>query len=124
MRATRHGADLFELVIEPRHGVPAVTLPQRSCQEVCKRDQAAAFAWARFSRTPSTYTTPSATSGKRGASSRKLCSATTSVLQMTAVAFSTFLNRLAAAVRSRTAANGDFTTFVVCRCFQCSFGNA
>ena len=43
---------------------------------------------------------------------------------MTAVAFPTFLNRLAAAVRNRTAANGDSTTFVVRRCFQCSFGNA
>jgi hypothetical protein len=43
---------------------------------------------------------------------------------MTAVAFSTFLNRFAAAVRSRTAANGDSTTFVVRRCFQCAFGKA
>jgi hypothetical protein len=34
----------------------------RSCQEVCKRDQAAALALPRFSPTPSRYTTPSATS--------------------------------------------------------------
>ena len=54
---------------------------------------------------------------------RKVCSATSSVFQITAVAFSTFLNRLAAAVRSRTAANGDSTGFVVRRCFQCSCGN-
>ncbi len=42
---------------------------------------------------------------------------------MTAVAFSTRLNRLAAVVRSRTAANGDSIGFVVRRCFQCAFGN-
>ena len=52
---------------------------------------------------------------------RKVCSATSSVFQITPVAFSTFLNRLAAAVRSRTAANGDSTGFVVRRCFQCSW---
>jgi hypothetical protein len=46
-----------------------------------------------------------------------------SVFQMTAVAFSTFLKRLAAAVRSRTAANGDSTGFDVRRCFQGSRGN-
>ena len=45
-----------------------------------------------------------------------------SVFQITAVAFSTFLKRLAAAVRSRTAANGDSTGFDVRRCFQCSWG--
>jgi hypothetical protein len=43
---------------------------------------------------------------------------------MTVVEFSTFLNRLAAVVRSRTGANGDSTTFVVRRCFQCSAGKA
>ena len=47
-----------------------------------------------------------------------MCSATSNVFQITAVAFSTFLNRLAAAVRSRAAANGDSTGFVVRRCFQ------
>jgi hypothetical protein len=40
------------------------------------------------------------------------CSAISSVFQVTAVAFSTFLYRLAAAVRSRTAANADSTGFV------------
>ena len=40
-----------------------------------------------------------------------------------AVAESTFLKRLAAAVRSRTAAKGDSTTFVVRRWRQCSRGN-
>ena len=42
-------------------------------------------------------------------------SAISGVFQITAVAFSTFLNRLAAAVRSRTAANGDSTGFDVPR---------
>ena len=37
-----------------------------------------------------------------------------------AVAFSVRLNRLAAVVRSRTAANGDSIGFVVRRCFQCA----
>src|SRR5262247_3214248 len=44
---------------------------------------------------------------------RKVFSAMSSVFQITAVAFSTFLNRLAAAVRSRTAAKGDSTGFAV-----------
>ena len=38
-------------------------LGERSCQEGCKRAQAAASSLPRCSRTPSTYTTPSATSG-------------------------------------------------------------
>ena len=42
---------------------------------------------------------------------------------MTAVAFGTCLYRFAAAVRSRTAAKGDSTRFVVGRCFQCALGN-
>ena len=42
---------------------------------------------------------------------------------MTAVAVSTLLYRLAAAVRSRTAANGDSIGFDVPRYFQCAFGN-
>jgi hypothetical protein len=37
---------------------------------------------------------------------------------MTAVAFSTFSKRLPAAVRRRTAANGDSTELDVRRCFQ------
>lgn len=45
--------------------------------------------------------------------------------QMTAVAFSTFLYRFAAAVRSRPAANGDPTgLFVVLKCFQYAFGKS
>ena len=55
--------------------------------------------------------------------SAKRFSAMSSVLQITAVAFSTFLKRLAAAVRSRTAANRDSTGFDVRKCFQCSRGN-
>jgi hypothetical protein len=39
---------------------------------------------------------------------------------MTAVAFSTFLYRFAAAVRSRTAAKGGSIGFDVRRCFQCA----
>jgi hypothetical protein len=95
---------------------------------VCKRAQAAAFstvAGLGFTRTPLMYVTPSATSASNsGASSRRTVrSAIRSVFQMTAVAFSTRLNRLAAVVRSRTAANGDSIGFVVRRCFQCAFGN-
>ena len=41
---------------------------------------------------------------------------------MMAVACSTFLKRFAAAVRSRTAANGDSTTLVVRRCFRALSG--
>jgi hypothetical protein len=37
---------------------------------------------------------------------------------MTVLAFSTRVNRLAAVVRSRTAANGDWIGFVVRRGFQ------
>src|SRR5713101_7646763 len=50
-------------------------------------------------RSPLTYATPSATSGRSSGASRrrKLCSATSSVFQITTVALSTFLNRLAAA---------------------------
>src|SRR5580765_1003756 len=52
----------------------------------------------RFTRSPSTYTTPSATSGRSsGASSRrKRCSATPRVFQIRAVAFSNFMNALRA----------------------------
>ena len=73
-----------------------------------------------------TYVTPSATSpSTSGAFSlRKRLSATIKVFQITATAFSTFLNRFAALVRRRTAAKGDSTTFVVRRCVQCSFGKA
>jgi hypothetical protein len=46
-----------------------------------------------------------------------------SVFQITAIVFSTFLKRLAAAVRNRTAAKGDSTGSDVRRCFQCSRGN-
>jgi len=54
---------------------------------------------------------------------RKCCSTTSKAFQMSVVAFSTFLKRFAADVRSRTAANGDSMTFVVRRCFQCAAGN-
>ena len=90
---------------------------------MCKRAQAAAFSSAvaglRFTRTPLTYVTPSATSASSsGASSRRnVRFAMSSVFQMTAVAFSTRLNRLAAVVRRRTAAKGDSIGFVVLRCF-------
>ncbi len=76
-------------------------------------------------RTPLTYMAPLATSASNSGASRRrnVFSAMSSVFQITAVAFSTFLNRLAAAVRSRTAAKGDSTGFDVRRCFQCSRGN-
>ena len=96
----------------------ALAAAARPCQEVCKRAQAAAFSsavgWLGFTRTPLTYVTPSATSARSsGASSRRnVRSAISSVFQMTAVAFSTFLYRFAALVRKRTAANGDSTGFV------------
>src|SRR5438093_8443335 len=114
---------------DQRKAFAAATSMQRSCQEVCKRTQAAAFSSTvgllGLTRTPSTYSTPSATSGRSSGalSFRKVCSAISKVFQMTAVAFATFLNRFAAVVRSRTAANGDSIGFVVRRCFQWSFGN-
>jgi hypothetical protein len=98
----------------------------RSCQEVCKEDQAAGLLVAslgtlavdvlnalghlrqEFRRVEA----PEALLGHEG------------VFQITAVAFSTFLNRFAAEVPNRTAAKGDPTTLAVRRCFQCSFGNA
>src|SRR5206468_9916980 len=54
---------------------------------------------------------PLATSASNSSASRRrnVFSAMSSVFQITAVAFSTFLKRLAAAVRSRTAAKGDST---------------
>src|SRR5262249_42717399 len=76
-------------------------------------------------RTPSTYCAPAYTAGSNSAplSRRKVGSATCKIFQITAVAFSTFLKRLAAVVRSRTVANGDSTGLVVRRCGQCSRGN-
>lgn len=47
-----------------------------------------------------------------------------SVFERIAVALATFLDRFAAAVRSRTAAHGDSTGFVVRRGFQCAFGKS
>jgi hypothetical protein len=44
-------------------------------------------------------------------------------LQINAVAFSIFLKRFAAVVRSRTVANGASITLVVRNCGQCSRGN-
>ena len=55
---------------------------------------------------------------------RNRFSATMRSFQISAVAPSTFLNRLAADVRSRTAANGLSTTFVVRRCLQCPAGKS
>src|SRR3989441_12338691 len=62
---------------------------------------------------------PLATSASNSGASRRrnVFSAMSSVFQITAVAFFTFLNRLAAAVRSRTAAKGDSTGFDVRKCF-------
>jgi len=51
---------------------------------------------------------------KSGASSRRnRFWATIRIFQITGVARSTFVNRWAASVRSRNAAKGDSTTFVV-----------
>ena len=90
------------------------------------RSQAAILCGVRAVRgTPSTYCAPAYTAGSNSAplSRRKVDSATCNSFQINAVAFSTFLKRLAAVVRSRTVAKGDSTTFVVLRCGQCSRGN-
>ena len=59
-----------------------------------------------------------------GASRRRnVFSASGSVFQIAAVALSTRLKRLAAAVRRRTAAKSDSTGFDVRRCFQCLRAN-
>ena len=78
-----------------------------------------------LSRMPSTYCAPAYTAGSNSAplSLRKVDSATCKIFQINAVAFSTFLKRLAAVVRSRTVAKGDSTIFVVRKCTQCSRGN-
>src|SRR4029434_7206264 len=75
--------------------------------------------------TPSTYCAPAYTVGSNSAplSRRKVDSATCNTFQINAVAFSTFLKRLAAVVRNRTVANGDSTTLLVRKCGQCSRGN-
>jgi hypothetical protein len=51
-------------------------------------------------------------------SRRKVDSATNTIFQINAVAFSTFLKRLAAVVRKRTVAKGDSSTFVIRKCGQ------
>ena len=65
-----------------------------SCQQVGKRDQAAASSLPCFARSRLTYATPAATSGSSsGASSRRtLCSATSSIVRTTAIAFCALLN--------------------------------
>src|SRR5215813_8866469 len=80
---------------------------------------------ARGLLSPSLYCAPAYTAGSNSAplSRRKVDSATCNSFQITAVAFSTFLNRFAAVVRSRTVANGDSTTLLVRKCTQCSRGN-
>jgi len=85
-----------------------------------KKDQAATPILSGSSGNPLTKFIPRYTSwGNSGAFSRRnLFSATGSILKITAVAFSTFLNRLAASVRSRSAAKGDSTTLVVRRWIQ------
>src|SRR5262249_25186039 len=73
---------------------------------------------------PSTYCVPAYTAGSSSAplSRRKVDSATCNIFQINAVAFSTFLNRLAAVVRSRTVAKGDSITLLVRKWGQCSRG--
>src|SRR5574337_342044 len=55
--------------------------------------------------------------------SRNRCWATSNIFQMTAVAFSTFLNRFAASVRSLRAAKGDSIGLLVRRWTQCALEN-
>jgi len=95
----------------PQAGLPPARNTAPFTARVCKQDQAAAFSLPRFARSPLTYATPSATSGAVRAHPADGSSAPRQAAssRMTAVAFSTFLNRFAAAVRSRTAANGDST---------------
>jgi hypothetical protein len=66
-------------------------------------------------RTPLTWMRPLATPASSSGASRRrnVRSAISSVFQITAVAFSTFLYRFAAAVRKRTAAKGDSIGFEV-----------
>ena len=75
-----------------------------------------------FSSPPSTNVVPRETFGiSSGCFTRRNArSATSSIFQMTAVVFFTVLNRLAASVRSRAAANGDATGLVVRRCGHCT----
>jgi hypothetical protein len=89
-------------------------------------DQAATSGWlTAVCLMPSTYVAPAYTASSNfGALTyRKVVSATWRTLQLRAVAESTFLNHLAAVVRSRTASKGDSTTLVVRRWRQCSRGN-
>src|SRR4029079_4901759 len=76
--------------------------------------------------TPATHCVPAYTAGSNSAplSRRKVDSATCNSFQINAVAFSTFLKRLAAVVRSRTVAKGDSTTLVVRMWDQCSLGQS
>jgi hypothetical protein len=93
---------------------------------VCKWDQAATSGWTTtICFTLSLYRAPAYTPGSNSGllRRRKVLSAIWSTFQIIAVAESTFLKRLAAVVRSRTAAKGDSTMFVVRRWRQCSRGN-
>src|SRR6185295_19413404 len=83
--------------------------------------QAARRCWVFNVRgTPLTYWVPAYTAGSNSAplSLRNVDSASCNSFQINAVAFSTFLKRLAAVVRSRTVANGDSTTLLVRKCGQ------
>ena len=75
--------------------------------------------------TPSTKCAPAYTAGSHSGALRRrnVVSATWRTFQIMEVADSTRLNRVAAVVRSRTAANGASTTFVVRKWRQCSRGH-
>jgi hypothetical protein len=92
---------------------------RRSCHEVLRQPAPPTCSGLASSGPPLRYITPSATSASsQGAASRRtLGSAISSVFQITAAAFSTFLYRFVAAVRKRTAAKDESTGFAVRRCF-------
>src|SRR5262249_2556283 len=73
--------------------------------------------WLGLRCTPSVYCAPAYTAGSSSAplSLRKVDSATCNIFQINAVAFSTFLKRLAAVGRNRTMANGGWRPFEVLR---------
>ena len=100
---TAHAASLLLRALQDKETARALTT------------QAAIFCCVLIFSTPSTYCAPAYTAGSNSAplSRRKVDSATCNIFQINAVAFSTFLKRLAAVVRSRTVAKGDSTTFVV-----------
>jgi len=87
---------------------PALRRGQRPTAQQC---QARGVAGLDFTRAPLMYVTSSAMSASSSGASRdggmSVRRRASSIPQMTAVAFSTRLYRLAAVVRSRTVANGD-----------------